>query len=114
MLRHEGQGGERPALQGRVVILGLLEGGEVAEGPGNLIAAALEIPLAAGPGLEERSEVTRDRRLLGEDDFHGMLRLSDGCLGRCAPVIVPGEYADKRTVFCSIVQSPGAACEVRL
>jgi hypothetical protein len=67
----EREGGERPPLEGGVVVLRLLEGDEVAEGPRHLVPLAFEVAFAADGGPEEGSEFAGDRRLLGEDDSHG-------------------------------------------
>src|SRR5262249_31637038 len=69
-VRDEGERAQRPALQGRVVVLGLLERGEVAECPRHLVALALEVALVTGAGPEEGGEFAGDRRFLGEYDSH--------------------------------------------
>jgi hypothetical protein len=71
VLGHDGKRLQRPALERRVVVLRLLQGGEVPQGPGHLVALALEIPIGPGRGAEEGGELTGDRRLLGEHDSHG-------------------------------------------
>src|SRR5208337_3910441 len=72
-LGHERQGLQRPLLQGRVVILWLLEGDQVAQGPGDLVAPALVVTVMPLRGAEEGRQLTGDRRLLGEHDLHATL-----------------------------------------
>ena len=72
-LGHEGQRLQRPLLQGRVVVLRLLQGDEVPQGPGHLVAPALEVPVVPLRGAEEGGELAGDRRLLGEHDSHATL-----------------------------------------
>jgi hypothetical protein len=69
-VRDEGQRGQRPLLQGRVVILGFLERDQVAQRPGHLIALTLEVAVTSGAGPKEGGEFAGDRRFLGEHDSH--------------------------------------------
>src|SRR5262249_46034868 len=71
VLGHDGQRLQGPALERRVVVLRLLQGDEVAEGPGHLVALALEIPLGPRGGVEEGGELAGDRWLLSKDNSHG-------------------------------------------
>ena len=72
-LGHEGERVQRPALQGRVIVLRLLEGDQVPQGPGHLVAPALEVALAARVGPEDRGDLPGHGRLLGEYDSHGVM-----------------------------------------
>src|SRR5271157_3079706 len=72
-LGHERQGLQRPLLQGRVVVLWLLEGDQVAQGPGDLVAPALVVTVVPLRGAEAGRQLTGDRRLLGEHDPHATL-----------------------------------------
>src|SRR5262249_26235036 len=62
---------QRPAFERRVVVLRLLQGDEVPEGPGDLVALALEIAIGPRSGSEKGSEFAGNRRLFSEHDFHG-------------------------------------------
>src|SRR5262249_49140084 len=79
-LGHDGQRLQGPALEGRVVVLRLLQGDEVAEGPGHLVALALEIPIGWGGGAEKGGELRGDGRLLGKDASHRTTASEFGCL----------------------------------
>ena len=72
-LGYERQSLQRPLLQGRVVVLRLLEGDQVAQGPGDLIASALVVTVVPLRGAEEGRQLTGDRRLLGDHDPHATL-----------------------------------------
>src|SRR5262249_6967163 len=71
VLGHNGERFQRPAPERRVVVLGLLEHGEVAQRPGHLVAPALEVTVVTGAGPEEGAEFAGDRRFLCEHDVHG-------------------------------------------
>src|SRR5208337_3287026 len=72
-LGHERQGLQRPLLQGRVVVVRLLQGDEVAQSPGDLVAPALVVTVVPLRGAEEGRQFSSDRRLLGEHDPHATL-----------------------------------------
>src|SRR5262249_1439167 len=70
-LRDKGEGFQGPSLQGRVIVLRLLERDQVAQGPGHLVAPALQIAVVTRGGAQEGGQLPRDRRLLGEHNSHG-------------------------------------------
>src|SRR5262249_55586186 len=71
VFRDDGERLERPALERRVIVLRLLQGDEVPEGPGDLVALALEVAIGSRSGSEKGSEFAGNRRLFSEYDFHG-------------------------------------------
>src|SRR5262249_22686403 len=69
VFRHDGERLQRPALECQVVVLRLLQGDEVPEGPGDLVALALEIAIGPRSGSEIGSEFAGNRRLFCEHDL---------------------------------------------
>ena len=59
-LGHKRQGRQRLVPQGRVVVLGLLERDQVAQGPRDLIASALVVTVVPLRGAEEGRQFTGD------------------------------------------------------
>src|SRR5262249_23365753 len=70
LLGYERERRQRPLLQRRVVVLRLLESHEMPQGPGHLVTPALDVAVMARGGAKERSQLSRDGRLLGEHDDH--------------------------------------------
>ena len=68
--RYHGQRREAPALPVVAVILRLLEGAEVAEGPGHLVAVALHIAVVRGVGPQHLGNLARYTRLLSNTNYH--------------------------------------------
>ena len=81
-LGDDGQVGHAPLLQPLVVVLGLGELHEVADGPGDDVLLRLEVRLVLLEAARERGrEVAADGRLLGDDErlAHGRDTLAKAC-----------------------------------
>ena len=70
LLRHEGEGVQGPALEGRIIVARLLQGDQMAEGPGDRAAPPLDIPLLLGLDIENLGNVAGHGGLFGNNNFH--------------------------------------------
>ena len=68
--RYHGQRAEAPPLPVVAVVLRLLEGAEVAEGPGHLVAVALHVAVVRGVGPQHLGNLARHTGLLSNADNH--------------------------------------------
>ena len=98
-LGDDGERGEGPRLQRLVVVLRLLQGRKMTQGPGDLIPPALEIPIVSPCGAKKRGEFAGDRWFLGEHDSHG------SSLSAAQTIRSPGESGQ-------FVLTPGCRCQL--
>ena len=71
--RDHGQGPEAPTAPLVAVVLRLLEGAEVAKGPGYLVAVALHVAVVGGIGPQHLGNLLRHTRLFSNANYHDIL-----------------------------------------
>ena len=78
--RQHGQSAQRPAFPLGRVVLGIFQFAQVAEGPGHLVAIALQVALALACGTQHVGYVACDAWLFGDADYHTLCGDCQGCM----------------------------------